>query len=369
MNNNRLRIAIVGMGMWGTRAHLPALARRADVDVSLCHTHPERIHSIASRYGIAHVYEDSRALLREVEGLTAVVIATPDDTHRDLTLTALDAGVHVFCEKPLAYDVGQAREMVASLRASRLVGKVGFLFRYSPVVERMKELLDEGYIGDLRVFESNMINAQFIDPQKPLHWKMQSSRANGGVFVEYGSHIIDLALWFGGPIASVVANGVTFVPERPLPGGGSGKVDVDDESSWIAIYERGGEALFRTGWASLPVGCCGVRLYGSRGSLAWELDCNQWRNEKLLASTMDEPKPRVLLSSATHLDRCIDKGDFPLGLLLSYNARLLNSFVSDIRTGRASEPSFEDGLAVQLVLEAIRISLRERRWVELESDK
>src|SRR5947209_20531465 len=98
----------------------------------------------------------------------------------------------------------------------------------------MNQLVDECYIGDVKLFESVGLNGQFADPQKPRHWKMQRERANGGVFVEYGSHSLDLALWFGGPITSVVADGVTLVPERPLEGGGTGRVDVDDASAWLA---------------------------------------------------------------------------------------------------------------------------------------
>ncbi len=113
--------------------------------------------------------------------------------------------MHVLCEKPLAYDLVQAKEMVRAARDYGKVGKMGFLFRSSPVVSRMRQLVDEGYVGPVQLFESRSVNAQFIDPTRPLHWKMQRARANGGVFAEYGSHAIDLAHWFGGPMTKVVA--------------------------------------------------------------------------------------------------------------------------------------------------------------------
>lgn len=367
MGENRLRVAIIGMGAWGTRAHLPAFAARADVEVvAIVDARTEALPAIAEQYGIPHTFSDAASLFRGVNGLDAVVLVTPTETHHDLVLQALAAGAHVLCEKPLAYDVPQADAMMAALRARGRFGKVGFLFRFSPVVERMKQLIEAGYIGDVQLFEGMTLNAQFIDPARPLHWKMRRAHANGGVFVEYGSHTIDLALWLGGPMDRIVGHGATFIAERFTEGGAPGRVDVDDASSWIGTYRGGGEALFRTGWASLPIGGGGVRVYGSRGSLAWQLDPTTRRSEQLVAATIDDPEPRVLLDFTPPYDPAIDAGSFPLGLLARYNARLVERFVADIRANSNTGPSFADGLAAQRVLAALRMSLDESRWVAVE---
>lgn len=368
MIGNHIRVAIIGMGTWGARAHLPAFAARADVEVvAIVDARAEALPAVAEHYGIPHTFSEAESLFRRVNGLDAVVLATPTDTHHDLVLQALAAGMHVLCEKPLAYDVPQAEAVMAAMRARGRIGKVGFLFRFSPVVERMKQLIDEGYIGGVQLFEGVTLNAQFIDSTRPLHWKMQRTHANGGVSVEYGSHTIDLALWLGGPIDRIVGHGATLIAERPTEGGAPGTVDVDDASSWIATYRSGGEALFRTGWASLPIGGGGVRVYGSRGSLAWQLDPTTRRSEQLIAATIDDPEPRALLDFTPPYDPAIDAGSFPLGLLARYNARLVERFVADIRTNSNTGPSFADGLAAQRVLAALRTSLDEGRWVAVET--
>ena len=365
----RIRLALIGVGSWGMRAHLPSFAGCDDVQiVALVDPRIDLIRPCASRYRVPAVFADAEALFDEIRDLDAVVIAAPTDTHHRLALRAIEAGAHVLCEKPLAFNVAQAREMADAISARGRISKMGFLFRYSPVVERMKQLIDEQHIGDVQLFESLVVNAQFIDPETPRHWKMQRSRANGGVFVEYGVHSIDLALWLGGPLASVVAHGVTLIPQRPVDDG-FGPVDVDDVSSWIGAYRHGGQALFRTGWASLPIGGGGVRVYGTKGSLAWQLDPTTRRSERLVASTHGDPEPRVLLEFGTPFDPGrTDEGRTQLGLLAHYNQRLDTSFVRDIRTGSASPPSFEDGLAAQRVLAAIRTSLDERRWAEVRAD-
>ena len=255
--------------------------------------------------------------------------------------------------------------MLQAANAAGVVARMGFLFRASPVVARMKRLVDAGYVGTLRSFEFHSVNAQFIAPDRPRHWKMERARANGGVFAEYGSHGIDLALWFGGPISRVVAHGTTAISERPLPGGGTGPVDVDDQASWIGVYRDGGEATFRTGWASLPVGGGGVRVYGTQGSLAWQPDPTTRRSEALIGATLDHPDPHTLVEHAPPFDPRFDAGAFPLGLFARCNDGLIASFLADIRSGTTTGPDFGDGLAAQRVLTAIRISMDESRWVDV----
>ncbi len=365
----KIRVALIGLGMWGARAHLPAFADRADVDVvAIVEPNLAVVREPAARFGVTRLETDAANLFRDPDGVDAVVISTPDDTHRDLALAAFGAGMHVLCEKPLAYDLPQAIEMAIAATASGKVGKLGFLSRFSPVLQRMKTLVADGFIGDLQVFESHTVNAQFVDPERPIHWKMQRARANGGVSVEYGSHAIDLALWFGGPLSRVVGQESILIGARPDGRGGRQRVDVDDASAWLATYVSGGQASFQMGWASLPVGGGGVRLYGSRGSLAWVQDPTGRRSESLWAATLDRPEPHVLFEFAPPPEPRYDDGEFPLGLYARYNAGLVESFIADIKTGRATSPSFADGLAVQRVLAALRVSLDEARWAAVPHD-
>ncbi len=363
-DDNRLRIGIIGMGAWGSRAHLPAFASLPGVEVvAVADPDEAAARRAADAFGIQRIETDAVRLLRDPGGLDAVVIATPDDTHRDLAIAAFEAGLHVLCEKPLARTVGDAEEMVVAAERSGRIAKLGFLFRHSPVVIRMHELVTQGTIGAVQAFEHVGVNAQFADPNRPLHWKMQRKYANGGVFVEYGAHTIDLAHWFGGPIGRVVAHAVTLVPERPLAAGGTGMVDGDDLASWIGEYASGGQALFRSGWASWPVGMGGMRVYGSGGTLLWEQRGRA--SEALLIATHDDPEPRTLLEYEPQHDPTVDGGPFPLGIYSHYNRNLAASFVSDIRAGHVTGPTFADGLAAQRVLAAIRTSLDEARWVEI----
>ena len=300
---------------------------------------------------------------RDRDVIDAVIIATPDDTHRDLTVAAFDAGLHVLCEKPLARDLAEGAEMVTAAARAGTVAKLGFSFRFSPVALRMHELVSHGAIGDVQLFEHIGVNAQFMDPTRPLHWKMRRERANGGVHVEYGAHPIDLALWYGGPLRRVVAHGATLVPERPLATGGLAAVETDDVAAWIGEYVSGGQALFRAGWTNLPAGSGGVLLYGSTGTLHWRQHSRV--TESLLLATIDDPEPRVVLEFTPPANPARDSDAFVMGIYAYYNRNLAESFLRDIRAGATSWPTFADGLAAQRVLSAIRTSMDESRWVDI----
>jgi predicted dehydrogenase len=364
MPDQPVRVAVIGLGLWGARAHLPTLAAMPEFDVrAVVDPRADIAEEAAERFGVPRVETDAARLFADTDALDAVVISTPDDTHRDLAVAALDAGLHVLCEKPLARDVAEGEAMVEAAERSGKVAKLGFSFRFSPVALKMRELVDAGAIGEVQLFEHIGVNAQFMDPSRPLHWKMRPERANGGVYVEYGSHPIDLALWYGGPLTRVVAHGVTLVPERPLAEGGTARVQTDDAAAWIGEYASGGQALFRAGWTNLPAASGGVLLYGTRGTLHWQQHSRI--HESLLLATVDDPEPRSVLDFAPPVDPALDSANLVMGIYAHYNRTLMEHFLADIRAGRTSWPSFADGLAVQRVLAAIRTSMDDGRWVDI----
>src|SRR3954468_5428288 len=112
MANQPVRVAVVGVGLWGGRAHLPALKAIPDVDVvSLVDERVDLATALGSEFGVPKSYTEIRALFADDTSLDAVVIATPTDTHADVVGVALAAGVHILCEKPLAYNLSQARDL------------------------------------------------------------------------------------------------------------------------------------------------------------------------------------------------------------------------------------------------------------------
>ena len=365
MSPSPIRVAVIGLGAWGTLAHLPSLRAHPDAEVvAVVERDERRLHQIAGRFGAPLALSTPDELWRQPDAFDAVVIATPTDTHHAIALPALALGKHVLCEKPLAFDVDQAQAMADAARTAGVVTKLGFMFRFSPAIQRLKALLDEGYVGEVAAFQSHTMNAQFIDPVTPIHWKMRRERASGGVFAEYGAHAIDLAAWLVGPIDRVVAQARTATPQRPDASGAMVAVDVDDAAAWLATFASGAQGSFETSWSTLPVGGGGVRVYGTRGSLAWQPDPGLRTSEQLIGATIDHPEPEVLMEFET--DSCAaingEHATHSIGVSADYNDRLIGSFLSDIRQGHGTGPTFSDGLRTQAVLSAIQRSLDSRRW-------
>jgi len=142
-----LRVGVLGAGTWARNAHIPGWQRdrRCEV-VSICDVEGERAEAYAEQFGIPNATDDWQALIGRAD-VDVIDIVTPSQTHYELACAALEAGKHVLCEKPVAYDFRQTRAAAEMAGAKGLKTKLGFTFRYSPGVLFARELLDQGFVG------------------------------------------------------------------------------------------------------------------------------------------------------------------------------------------------------------------------------
>ncbi len=143
----QIRVGVIGTGWYNDMMHLPALEydSRA-ITVSICGRRREPAEEMAKKYGIPSVYTDYQEMY-EKENLDAVVIASPDYEHHPMTMAALDAGLHVMCEKPLASNAELAREMLAKAEEAGVVHMTYFTHRWMPHLQHLEQLIEEGYLG------------------------------------------------------------------------------------------------------------------------------------------------------------------------------------------------------------------------------
>ena len=235
-----------------------------------------------------------------------------------------------------------------------MVTKLGFVFRYSPALRRLRELVREGYVGRPHTLIVYSQNPQFLDPSAPLHWKMERARTGGGVFVEYGSHSLDLARWIVGELTEVCANMRTVVPERPDPRGGPPRaVDVDDVCSWLASLDGGVEAVFHASWASLAQPWGDLAVFGDAGALVWRRRDDAWPFAELLGATAAVPGSRAA-GPAPPAHRGPRVGDDVAGVLHGESRAPLRG--RGPRGAPPEGPTFLDGYRAQLALDALATS-------------
>ncbi|MEW6753925.1 MAG: Gfo/Idh/MocA family oxidoreductase [Candidatus Latescibacterota bacterium] len=200
---DRVRIGIIGSSWFADLCHLPNLKSHPQaVLAAICSRGRERAEEMARKYGIPAVYTDYREMIQKA-GLDAVAVVTPDDTHYAMTTEALEAGLHVLCEKPLAPTAAEAKAMYEKAEAAGVKHMTFFTNRWHPHYRYLHELVEQGYVG--RCFHAHILYMAGFSRGATAHaWRYDRRRANG-VLGDLGSHMIDLARWLVGDITQVSA--------------------------------------------------------------------------------------------------------------------------------------------------------------------
>jgi len=366
---DRLRVAVLGAGAWARHAHIPGWQRdpRAEV-VAMCDTERERAAAYAAEFGIPEATADWQAVVARSD-VDIVDIVTPSATHYELACAALESGKHVLCEKPVAYDFRQTRHAAALARQRGLKTKLGFTFRYSPGVQYARFLLDDGFVGTPFIFNGYEQNSQWLDPQVPLRQVdpaadqsvLQTSSLEG-----YGAPIIDIGHWWvGADIARVVGTMRNFIPQRMVRATGRMmRMNIDDGDIFIGEYTNGAIGSIQTSFVTVG-NYPGVeaRLYGERGAIICRLI-----EEHGVAETIRLARPDAVEFEQVEIPaRFYPPGGQPTESWRSlFYANLVRDFLDEIiDAGERNQGNFGDGAWVQEVINAVEVSVQQRRWVDL----
>ena len=364
-----IRVGVLGAGAWARGAHLPGYRRdpRCRV-VAIADPELDRARQAARDFDIRDAVADAGELIRR-DDIDVIDVCTPSHTHFELAWSALEAGKHVLCEKPVAYDFRDTRRARDLARQKRLKTKVGLTFRYSPAMRYMRELVAGGFIGTPFIFNGYEQNSQWLDPMNPLRQvdpdadqsSLQVSSLEG-----YGAPIIDLAhLFVGGDLSQVVGTMRNFIPERMVRATGRMmRMNIDDGDIFLGEFENGALCSVQTSFVTVG-NYPGIeaRVYGSNGALICRLVEEAGICETLRAATPDQVEFRELDVPA----RCYPPGGSRQESWRTlFYANLISSFIGEILSGdEANEGDFGDGAWVQEVINAVEHSFRERRWVSL----
>ena len=335
----------------------------------------------AQQLGWAAWTTDWREVL-ERDDVDVVDICTPGDTHAEIAVAALEAGKHVLCEKPLANTVEEAEAMVAAAEKARAAGvrsMVGFTYRRVPAIGLARRLVADGRIGTIHHVRAQYLQDWIVDPEAPLSWRLDKTKAGSGALGDIGAHIVDLTQYItGDTIATVSGRLETFVKERPLPaeqhtglsgtaGTDRGPVTVDDAAAFLARFRGGALGVFEaTRFANGRKNAIRIEINGSRGSLAFDFeDMNVLHFFDGDDGAATGGFRRILATEAEHP---YVAAWWPPGHLLGYEHGFTHQvvdLVNDIANGADPTPSFADGLQVQRVLAAVETSSDTASWQEI----
>ncbi len=349
----KLRVGVIGTGIGAQ--HVADLERIPGVVVAgVCSAQQARAEAVAAKHGVALATDDYRRLLEA--DIDAVVIATPPALHAPMTLAAVERGIHVLCEKPLAATGSEARTMRDAAHAAGIVHAVNHQARFARTFRRAKVLAAEGYLGNLAVADSQI----FFNPVSYLRspagseskssWYTDHAKSGGMLASAAGPHQIDLLQWYGGPIAAVAAQRIVSRGSIDLANGTTvDNVTADDGFLVLARFAHGGIATIRG--IPIPYHSFGVvvDLQGTSGAIRVSFD---------------------ELCGATASDRALVELQVP-EQATSERVALLANFVEAIRgaktTSIADLPTFDDGVTTQSVLEACLDAALSGKWVTVAS--
>ena len=211
----QIRLGLIGTSWWMDMYHLPVFRADSRVAmVAICGRSAPRAQEMADKYGIPTVFTDYREMIAQAD-LDAIVIASPDDLHCEMAMSALDAGLHVLCEKPLALNAADAKAMYDKAEAVGVRHMTYFTWRWMPNYRYMRELIDQGVLGRLYHAQFRFIMGGALNPA--YQWRFDRARANG-VIGDSGSHMFDLARYLVGDITRVSAHLASHVQREGADG-------------------------------------------------------------------------------------------------------------------------------------------------------
>jgi predicted dehydrogenase len=353
----KVRIGVVGTSWWLDAYHGPTVASHPGAELAaLCGRNRARAEEMAAKYGVKAVYTDYRAMFREA-GLDVVVISTPDDTHYEIAMAALDAGLHINCEKPLALTAADARAMYERARQAGVIHMTNFTWRTLPVFRRLRELVQEGYIG--RCFHAALAFCHPLYRAQQDQWRLDPARANG-VLGDLGPHMSDLLRWVTGEEPAAVSARLRSYA-RWKEGGETPAPRANDDACLLLGLAGGGTATIEVSGVRL-LDQIAVSLTGDRGMLqatfrfaAPSALRGMREGEADLAGLPLPPELGAGLEGLTGLAE-LDR----VNTTHSVGNR---RFVDCLLEGKPMDPSFYDGWRAQEVIEAALESDRSGSWV------
>ncbi len=373
--------AVIGTGFIGV-VHVEAL-RRIGVQVrGVLGSSPERGAERAEALGVPRAYTSLDELLAD-DGVQVVHVTSPNNLHVPQATAILDAGRHIVCEKPLAMTAAESAELVGRAAAAGTVNAVNFNIRFYPLHQHVREIVAAGALGEVRFVTGRYLQDWlFLDTD--WNWRLEPDRGGALRAVgDIGSHWLDLvAFMTGQPIVEVMADLATFIPVRWEPRGPVETFSTERSSDVVAhamTTEDVASILLR--FANGARGAVSVSQVspGRKNSLQWEIDGSTaaaaWDSETpdhLWLGHRERPNEILMRNPALMGPAGRAAAALPGGHVEGFGdtfAALFRAVYADVAAGRPAErppyATFADGHDEMLVGDAIAVSAREGRWVDV----
>ena len=359
-------IGILGGGYMGKVHAVAMLSVGAIFNTALrprlemvCATSADTAETYRAAYGFARATADWRVLVNDPK-VEAIVIASPQSTHRDIALAAFALGKPVFCEKPMGETMADSRAMVAAAEASGCVNMVGFNYIRTPASQHARALVASGEIGDVTWFRGEQTEDFLADPQAPATWRT-TGMANG-TMGDLAPHMINAALALIGPIDRLIAEVETVHVNRP-----GGTVSNDDHAQMMCRFASGvmGQMYFSRISTGRKMGYA-YEVVGTKGAIRFDQeDQNALWLYRATGPDANRGFTKILTGPAHPDFQPLCQGP---GHGTGYQDQIIieaKDFLNAIHSGKSVWPTFRDGLAVNQIIAAAISSSTTKTWADV----
>lgn len=253
--SNIYKIAIIGCGGIANGKHMPSLKKLDNVQmVAFCDIIPERAEEAKAKYGTedAKVYSDYKELLKD-GSIDIVHVCTPNDSHAEITIAALDSGKHVMSEKPMAKTAVDARRMVEAAKRTGKKLTVGYNNRFRSDSQYLKQLCEDGTLGDIYYAKAHALRRRAVPTWGVF---LDEEKQGGGPLIDIGTHALDLTLWMMNNYEPKIVLGSSFhkLGSRPNAANAWGSWDpekfkVEDSAFGMIVMKNGATIVLESSWA------------------------------------------------------------------------------------------------------------------------
>lgn len=361
----KIRVGVVG-GKF-CEVHIQGFQRCPEIEVvAICRRQKEPAEQIAQKYGIPQSYTVFEEMIKRND-IDVISLAVPNNLHYPMTMKAFEAGKHIICEKPLAMTTNEAEAMIKKAEDKNRVHMTVFNWRFVPSFVRMKELVEDGEVGSVfHVYFSWLSNGR-RERNSSFTWRFAQNEAGYGALGDTGVHGIDMIHWIAGELINVVSSMSINIEDHRVGKGKYKKAEVEDTCSFLGELAGGGQVIFHVSSVAACDSTIRLDIHGDKGALGVQLFPSAGDFTGKLFGGKGENDPRHEIPIPERLITDLRPKNENYSPRAFFFERFAKHFVKGMQSGINPSPNFYDGIKAQRVLEALKKSWLEKRWVEVKN--
>ncbi len=382
---NELRVGVIGFGWMGrlhARAwsrlpsHYPDLGVRPRLVAAADTAGGEQLARSVQAHGFEELHDDWRELLGR-DDLDVVSVCGPNALHREMGVAVAESGRHLWIEKPAGRNARETADIVHAVEAAGVQSAAGFNYRNAPAVEHARELIRAGRLGHIQTVQVRFLADYAAHPEGALSWRFLSEQSGSGVLGDLVSHAVDLACHLAGEVTEVVADEGRFITSRPLAAGSGshfargvagtlGHVENEDYIAALLRFSSGARGTLASSRTAVGEQCgYEIAVHGDRGALSWDFRRMGELRVCLGDHYLDESYTTVLANPRHGELAAFQPGG---GIAMGFDDLKVveaHRLATSIIEGKPVGATIHDALVAAELVDALRISVSERRWVTL----